>query len=82
MNPVRTTLLAFLMAGLVTSASAQSSRSAQSPARSPIIIESPTDLYRGPPPPPDRAYTGPVQSLAAPMERVPQVAPLSPRVGN
>jgi len=82
MNPVRTTLLALLMAGVVTSASAQSSRSAQSPARSPVIIESPTDLYRGPPPPPDRTYTGQVQSLAAPMERVPEVAPLSPRVGN
>jgi hypothetical protein len=82
MNPVRTTLLALLMAGLVTPASAQSSRSAPSLPRPPVIIESPTDLYRGPPLPPDRAYPAPGQSLAAPMERVPEVAPLSPRVGN
>ena len=37
---------------------------------------------RGPPMPPERPYVAPRSEVAPPMQRVPQVAPLSPRLGN
>jgi len=35
---------------------------------------------RGPPLPPDRPYYAPHSGIAPPMERIPQVAPLAPRI--
>ena len=85
MAPVRTTLLALFVTAVATSASAQTNPLAQpapAPPRPPAIIISPNDLYRGPPLPPDRPDPPPRSAISPPMERVPQVAPMSPRVGN
>jgi hypothetical protein len=46
------------------------------PAKRPIIIRDPS-AFRAPPPPHERNYVGPGPSRAAPMERIPQVAPLA-----
>ena len=35
---------------------------------------------RGPAPPADRPYYAPRSEIAPPMERIPQVAPLAPRI--
>jgi hypothetical protein len=41
-----------------------------------VIINDPS-LYRPPPPPHERNYVGPGPATAPPMQRVPQVPPLS-----
>lgn len=51
------------------------------PQRPPGVIVMPLDL-QGPRPPHERQYVAPPASRAAPMERVPEIAPLSPRIGD
>ena len=84
MNTKRSALLAVGLLAAVTSASAQSNTSAPSRQRVPdtAIIGNGLDITRGPPPPPERLFAPPPTSLAPPMERVPQVAPLAPRIGQ
>ena len=89
MNPkttMRATLVA--LAGLALSAPAQAQRP-PTPAPPPAVNQPQTppplgfDAWgRGPPPPPERPFVAPRPEIAPPMQRVPQVAPLSPRVGN
>jgi hypothetical protein len=83
MAPTRTTWLAVLTVGAVTAASAQTGPPPpriQQP-RPPVII-SPNEIYRGPPLPPDRPDPAPRPAIAPPMERAPQLPPMSPRIGN
>jgi len=62
---------------------AQSNQPAPTPPpRPPVIILNPNDLTRGPPAPAERQFAPPPPSLAPPMERVPPVAPLTPRTGQ
>ena len=82
MSALRASLLALLMIGMVTSAIAQTKHRRTSPARSPAIILSPNEIYRGPPQPPDRTYYYTTPSIAPPMERAPPLPPMSPRIGN
>jgi hypothetical protein len=70
-----------VLAGSV-SAIAQSHAAPPSPPRVPDSITNFLDITRGPPAPPERQFAPPPSSLAAPMARVPQVAPLSPRIGQ
>jgi len=86
MAPARTTLLAVLMAGAVTAANAQTVPPSQ-PKSSPrppgfVITPSPNEIYRGPPLPPDRPDPPPRPAISPPMERAPQLPPMSPRIGN
>ena len=79
----RTVLVGLLALGTATSASAQSRPSFQPspPPRPPVTIINPTNPFnQGPPPQSDRAYVAPRSGVAPPMERVPQVAPLAPRI--
>jgi Phasin protein len=79
----RTALVGLLALGTATSASAQSRPSFQpsSPPRPPVTMINPINPFnQGPPPQPDRAYVAPRSGAAPPMERVPQVAPLAPRI--
>ncbi len=74
-----------LLGGMLAGASlAQSNPSAVSRQRVPdaTIILNGNDVTRGPPPPPERQFVPPPTSLAPPMARVPQVAPLAPRVAQ
>jgi hypothetical protein len=82
MTPLRTALFAALAVGALTApAGAQSSQAAQPPP--PVVIINPINPYdRGPPAPPERQFVGPRQGVAPPMDRTPQPAPLSPRIGN
>jgi hypothetical protein len=75
-------LLGGMLAGTV--ALAQSNPSAIPRQRVPdaTIMLNGNDVTRGPPPPPERPFVPPPTSLAPPMERVPQVAPLAPRAGQ
>ena len=83
MAPIRTTLLALVVAGAVTPAIAQTSPSPPpAPPPRPAIIISPNEIYRGPPPPPDRPDPAPRPAISPPMERTPQLPPMSPRIGN
>jgi hypothetical protein len=75
------TLAVGMLAGAAT-ALAQSHSAAPNPPR---LLETTTnfiDVTRGPSPPPAREFAPPPPSLARPMERVPQVTPLSPRIGQ
>jgi hypothetical protein len=80
-------LIAF--ATLALTAPAQAQRSSAPPSPPPAASQpSPQpplgfDAWgRGPPPPPERPYVAPMPQVAPPMQRVPPVAPLSPRLGN
>lgn len=44
--------------------------------KAPAIVNDPS-LYRPPPPPHERTYVAPGPAMAPPMQRVPQVPPLS-----
>jgi hypothetical protein len=78
MQLIRTAVaLAILAAcGAFTSATAQQHKPGDQPPKRPIIINDPS-ASRPPPLPHERNYVGPGPSLAPPMERVPQVAPLA-----
>jgi hypothetical protein len=79
MQPIRTALaLATLVAcGAFASANAQQqNKPGNEPSKRPIIINDPS-ASRPPPQPRERNYVGPGPSIAPPMERVPQVAPLA-----
>ena len=79
----RAAFFGLLVLGTATSASAQSRPSFQPtpPPHPPMTIINPNNPYnQGPPPQPDRAYVAPRSGAASPMGRVPQVAPLAPRV--
>jgi len=86
MTPLRTALFAALVVGALTApAGAQSSQAAQPPppSRPPVVIINPVNPYdRGPPAQPERRFVGPREGVAPPMDRTPQPAPLSPRIGN
>jgi hypothetical protein len=85
MTPVKSMLAALIGLVAATPAFAQSNAPNQPPTpppRPPTIILNQNDLYRPPPMPQDRAWPAPSSQVAPPMERVPQVAPLAPRVGN
>jgi len=83
MAPIRTALLALVVAGTVTPAISQTSPSPPpAPPPRPAIIISPNEIYRGPPPPPDRPDPAPRPAISPPMERTPQLPPMSPRIGN
>jgi hypothetical protein len=84
-------LLALLVAGVTaaTGVHAQPVSSGEKGAQSACAQGSTTGVcsqyrLRAPPPPPARPLTPPRSSgeIAPPMERVPQPAPLLPRVGN
>jgi hypothetical protein len=78
MSITRTALVMVLALSTTTPASAQS-RPGHQPA--PPVTINPINPYdAGPPPQPDRPYIAPSSGAAAPMERVPQVAPLAPRI--
>ena len=68
------------VASAVDPASAQSSRGYAPQQRPPAVTINPYD--RGPPLPPDRVYPSPRSEIAPPMERVPPIAPLAPRIGD
>ena len=82
MRALRASLLALLMIGTVTSAIAQTKHRRTPPPRSPAIILSPNEIYRGPPQPQRGHTTTPTPSIAPPMERPPPLPPMSPRIGN
>jgi hypothetical protein len=70
--------LSVLAGTALAPASAQSSRAPQQ--RPTAVTIDPYD--RGPPLPPDRVYPSPRSEIAPPMERVPPIAPLAPRIGD
>ena len=78
MDFVRTAVTLALLAAVGASgpAAAQQNQPSRPPQRPPVIINDPS-LYRPPPPPHDRPYVGPGPTVTPPMERLPQVAPLS-----
>jgi hypothetical protein len=85
------TLLAFLLIllGAIAPAAAQGRSAADRAVQSACSQGSTTGLcsqyrWRAPPPPPERPLTPPRSSeqIVPPMERVPPIAPLAPRVGN
>jgi hypothetical protein len=85
MTPFRTALIAALALGTVTAPAVAQSRQAAPPPppRPPVVIINPVNPYdRGPPAQPERRYVGPREGVAPPMDRTPQPAPLSPRMGN
>jgi hypothetical protein len=82
MATIRTLLIGLLLAGSVTSAIAQTSPPLPPTPRPPAIIISPNEIYRGPPLPPDRPEFASPSEIAPPMERAPQLPPMSPRIGN
>ena len=82
MTPTRTFLVGLLLVGSVTSAIAQTSPPPPPTLRPPAIIISPNEIYSGPPLPPDRPEFAPRSEITPPMERVPQLPPMSPRIGN
>jgi hypothetical protein len=82
MTPTRTLLVGLLLAGSVTSAIAQTNPRPPAPPPPAAVIISPNDIYRGPPLPPDRPEFAPPSQIAPPMEREPQLPPMSPRIGN
>jgi hypothetical protein len=51
------------------------------PYRPPVGIVLAPD-WRGPQPPQEHPYVAPPASRAPPMERLPEIAPLSPRIEN
>ena len=77
MKTIHAALVALTMFGGLASAHAQANPPPAPPRSRIIIIEPP--LTSGPSQPPERQYVPAPPSLAPPMERVPQVAPLSPR---
>jgi hypothetical protein len=68
--------IALLSAACHPAAAQQNQPPKPPPQRPPVIVNDPS-LYRPPPPPHERTYVGPGPSVVAPMERVPQVAPLA-----
>ena len=87
MNTVPITLVVLAALGWAAPAHAQRAgaptpappATSQPPAQPPVQFD---PWGRGPPLPPERPYVAPRSEIAPPMGRVPQVAPLSPRVGN
>ena len=73
--PFSVALLFWGMAWAVAPAQAQQQQKPP-PKKPPVIINDPS-LYRPPPPPHERNYVGPGPATAPPMQRVPQVPPLS-----
>jgi hypothetical protein len=55
---------------------AQQQQQKSPPKKPPVIVNDPS-LYRPPPSPHERTYVGPSPATAPPMQRVPQVPPLS-----
>ena len=83
MTPLRAILLALFVAGAAMPASAQSNPPPPiPPPRPPAVIISPNEIYRGPPMPMDRPDPAPRPAISPPMERAPQLPPMSPRIGN
>jgi hypothetical protein len=84
MTPLRAILLALLVAGAAMPAFAQSNPPPPpTPTpRPPAVIISPNEIYRGPPMPPDRPDPAARPAISPPMERAPQLPPMSPRIGN
>jgi hypothetical protein len=82
MAPIRAFLIGLLLVGSVTPAIAQTSLPPPPTTRPPAIIINPNEIYRGPPLPPDRPEFAPPSEIAPPMERAPQLPPMSPRIGN
>jgi hypothetical protein len=86
MRTIGTALLVLVALGALAPANAQKAPSFQpppaaaSPPPPPPLLSDPWG--RGPPLPPDRPYLAPRSEVAPPMQRTPQVAPLSPRIGN
>jgi hypothetical protein len=78
-------LAAVALAALATAAAEAEERgapSAQPQKRHRPLATGPNDFIRPPPGPERPYYYRPPPEIAPPMQRVPQVAPLSPRVGN
>jgi hypothetical protein len=79
MQLIRTIFAASIFAiaaiGAVAPTIAEAQQQAQ-PRKRPVIINDPS-VYRPPPLPRDRTYVGPGPSLAPPMQRIPEVAPLA-----
>lgn len=76
---------ATLAVGVLASAAAalaQSHSATPNPPRVPETTTNFIDVTRGPSSPPAREFAPPPPSLGRPMERVPQVPPLSPRLGQ
>jgi hypothetical protein len=85
MLPIRSVMLVLLMTGAAMPASAQPNTQSNPPPpspRPPAFIISPNEIYRGPPVPPDRPDPAPRSAISPPMERAPQLPPMSPRIGN
>jgi hypothetical protein len=84
MTSLRAILIALLVASAVAPANAQSNPPPppSPPPRPPAVIISPNEIYRGPPLPPDRPDPAPRPAISPPMERAPQMPPMSPRIGN
>jgi len=76
MQLIRILLAAGIVFGSVAAAHADHGQNSARTGKRPIIIRDPS-AFRAPPPPPERNYVGPGPSRAAPMERLPQVAPLA-----
>jgi hypothetical protein len=73
---VRIILAAVVFAGSAAFASVEAQQQQTNPRKRPVIINDPS-VYRPPPLPRDRNYVGPGPSVAPPMQRIPQVAPLA-----
>jgi hypothetical protein len=81
---VLATLAMTALGAFLTVGAAAEDRASSSPhphKRPRPLTTGPNDFVR-PPPGPERPYYRPPPEIAPPMERVPQVAPLSPRIGN
>jgi hypothetical protein len=76
MSIIRTAVL--VLAVLAANAPAYAQRSFSPPSNPQSFQFDPWG--RGPPPPPDHPYYVPRSEIAPPMERIPQVAPLAPRI--
>ena len=73
--PVSVVLVLLGVAWAVVPAQAQQQN--KPPAKKPPVVINDPSLYRPPPQPHERTYVGPGPATAPPMQRVPQVQPLS-----
>jgi hypothetical protein len=76
MKPLPLSLALLLLGVTWAVAPAHAQQQKPPPKKPPVIINDPS-LYRPPPPPHERNYVGPGPATAPPMQRVPQVPPLS-----